>query len=83
MHSESDALKALDILQSRIMRECLLQTGKRLDGRALHELRPVSCEAGILPRSVHGSALFNRGDTQSLATTTVGPDRDTTQACVA
>jgi polyribonucleotide nucleotidyltransferase len=61
-------------LEYRVVRDLILQ-GKRLDGRATRQLRPVSCEVGVLPR-VHGSALFTRGETQSLATVTLGTVRD-------
>jgi hypothetical protein len=50
--------------------------GVRLDGRALPEVRPLTALAGPLPRRVHGSALFSRGDTQSLASVTVGSPRE-------
>ena len=53
------------------MRAIIVDEGVRVDGRAMDELRPISCETGILPR-VHGSALFTRGETQSLAVTTLG-----------
>jgi polyribonucleotide nucleotidyltransferase len=49
---------------------------RRADGRLPTEIRPVSCEAGVLPRVVHGSALFDRGDTQCLAAATVAAERD-------
>lgn len=49
----------------------ILDNDKRIDGRALDELRPIACQAGILPR-VHGSALFSRGETQVLSTVTLG-----------
>lgn len=54
-----------------IMRSIIVDEGVRVDGRAMDELRNVSCELGILPR-VHGSALFTRGETQALAVTTLG-----------
>jgi exosome complex RNA-binding protein Rrp42 (RNase PH superfamily) len=54
----------------------LPQDPRRVDGRGVDELRPISCEAGPLPRTVHGSGLFTRGETQSLATTTVGHDTE-------
>jgi polyribonucleotide nucleotidyltransferase len=57
------------------MRKMILGERKRLDGRALDEIRPVSCEVGMLPRA-HGSALFTRGETQSLSTTTLGTKDD-------
>jgi len=48
----------------------------RVDGRGLSEVRPISCQAGLLARTVHGSGLFSRGETQSLATATVGHDTE-------
>jgi len=57
------------------MRERILSAGERADGRALDEVRPITCEVGILPRT-HGSALFTRGQTQALAVTTLGTSRD-------
>lgn len=61
-------------LAHRIVRD-LLQEGIRLDGRPLEDLRTVTCDVGVVPR-VHGSALFTRGETQSLATITLGTVRD-------
>lgn len=61
-------------LEYRVVRDLILQ-GKRLDGRTPGDLRAVSCEVSVLPR-VHGSALFTRGETQSLATITLGTVRD-------
>lgn len=55
----------------KIMRSIIVNEGVRVDGRAMDELRDVSCELGVLPR-VHGSALFTRGETQALAVTTLG-----------
>lgn len=54
-----------------IMRSIIVNEGVRVDGRAMDEIRPITCETGVLPR-VHGSALFTRGETQSLAVTTLG-----------
>lgn len=61
-------------LTARAVRELIL-SGTRLDGRAPDELRDVHCEVGRLPR-VHGSAVFTRGETQSMATVTLGTTRD-------
>jgi polyribonucleotide nucleotidyltransferase len=61
-------------MEGRVVRDLLLD-GKRLDGRAVDEIRDVSCSVAVLPR-VHGSALFTRGETQSLATVTLGTPRD-------
>ncbi|MBR1593844.1 MAG: polyribonucleotide nucleotidyltransferase [Alloprevotella sp.] len=57
------------------MRRCILDEGKRLDGRRTTDIRPIWCEAGPLPYP-HGSAIFTRGETQSLATTTLGTKLD-------
>ncbi len=57
------------------MREMILKDGKRLDGRGLTEIRPIVIEVGVLPRT-HGSALFQRGETQSLTTLTLGTKLD-------
>jgi len=68
----ADAFKALE---KRIVRNRVLTTGVRIDGRRLDEIRPVSCEVGVLPRT-HGSALFTRGETQVLVTATLGTAQD-------
>jgi polyribonucleotide nucleotidyltransferase len=61
--------------EAQEMREMILTDGKRLDGRTTTEIRPITCDVGILPRP-HGSALFTRGETQALATITLGTKRD-------
>lgn len=66
--------EAFHDLEAKAVRE-LAMSGRRLDGRAPDTLRDVSCETGNIPR-VHGSALFTRGETQSLATITLGTSRD-------
>jgi len=58
-----------------IVRGSILDTKKRIDGRDLVTVRPISCEVGILPRT-HGSALFTRGETQALCVTTLGTGED-------
>lgn len=73
-HTRLQFQQAFYELESRVVRDLILE-GKRLDGRAPGELREVSCSVGILPR-VHGSALFTRGETQSLATVALGTPRD-------
>ena len=60
---------------SRFMRDKLLSTGKRIDDRSSVDIRPISTEISVLPR-VHGSAVFNRGETQALAITTLGTSQD-------
>ena len=65
---------ALHDLEEQITRE-IIRDGKRTDGRAADELRHIECLTGVLPR-VHGSALFQRGETQALVTATLGTGRD-------
>lgn len=67
--------KIVGKLEKKYMREMILEDGIRLDGRKTRDIRPISCEVGLLPRS-HGSALFTRGETQSLTTCTLGTNRD-------
>jgi polyribonucleotide nucleotidyltransferase len=64
-----------DALEIETVRNNVLVHGKRIDGRAQHEIRPLSAQVGVLPR-VHGSAIFSRGETQSLATVTLGTKKD-------
>jgi polyribonucleotide nucleotidyltransferase len=59
----------------KLMRRLILDRKQRIDGRGLAEIRPISCEVGILPRT-HGSALFTRGETQVLAVVTFGTSED-------
>ncbi len=66
--------EAFHDLEEHVVREQIL-AGRRIDGRAVTDLRPISTSVGVLPR-VHGSALFTRGETQSLATATLGTTRD-------
>jgi len=65
----------LDEMTGADMRRRVLETGIRLDGRKETEVRPIECAVGVLPRA-HGSALFTRGQTQSLAATTLGTKSD-------
>ncbi|HNW21167.1 MAG TPA: polyribonucleotide nucleotidyltransferase [Bacteroidales bacterium] len=62
-------------LHKRAVRQMILEDGKRLDGRAIDEIRPIWCEVNYLP-SAHGSAIFTRGETQSLTTVTLGTKLD-------
>ena len=66
---------AFHALESKIMREKVLTSQTRVDGRTLTDIRPISCEVGVLPRA-HGSALFTRGETQALVVTTLGTGDD-------
>jgi polyribonucleotide nucleotidyltransferase len=63
-------------LTKKLMREQILKEGKRVDGRNLDEVRPISAAAGVLPKRVHGSALFQRGLTQVLSCATLGTPSD-------
>jgi polyribonucleotide nucleotidyltransferase len=72
---QGDIKEILRSIEKRTMRERILSRGERADGRKVDEVRPITCEIGILPRT-HGSALFTRGQTQSLAVTTLGTARD-------
>lgn len=62
-------------VQKEIVRKLILEEGIRVDGRKLDEIRPISCEVGVLART-HGSALFTRGETQILTVTTLGSVSD-------
>ena len=66
---------AFEVIQEEVYRDNILQKGKRADGRGPSDLREVTCETGVVPR-VHGSAIFTRGETQSLVMTTLGTSRD-------
>ena len=72
---ESEIKEILHDIEKREMREMILAEGKRLDGRGLKDIRPISIELGILPRA-HGSTLFTRGETQSFTTVTLGTKED-------
>jgi polyribonucleotide nucleotidyltransferase len=67
--------RAFERLRERIFRDDMLIRHRRPDARAFDEIRQITCEIGVLPR-VHGSALFTRGETQALATTTLGTKED-------
>lgn len=67
--------RCLDTVEGEVVRAMVLDEKLRPDGRGLKEIRPITCEVGVLPR-VHGSALFQRGETQALVVTTLGTGRD-------
>ena len=67
--------KLFDDIEYEILRSSILDNGLRIDGRGVKEIRPITCEVGLLSRT-HGSALFTRGETQSLAITTLGTVQD-------
>ncbi|PIV24256.1 MAG: polyribonucleotide nucleotidyltransferase [Deltaproteobacteria bacterium CG03_land_8_20_14_0_80_45_14] len=66
---------AFEAIYRKLVRKLILEKKQRIDGRRLSEIRPISCEVGILPRT-HGSALFTRGETQVLAVVTFGTSED-------
>jgi polyribonucleotide nucleotidyltransferase len=68
-------LEIIESIERRILREMILNENRRIDGRSNAEVRPISSEIGLLPRA-HGSALFNRGETQALVTVTLGTSHD-------
>src|ERR1700726_354871 len=69
------AMRAFERMRENFFREDILQRNRRPDARAFDEIRDITCEVGVLPRA-HGSALFTRGETQALATTTLGTKED-------
>jgi polyribonucleotide nucleotidyltransferase len=73
-HSEADVSAAFSALRERIFREITL-TGTRIDGRQAKQIRALECSVGVLPR-VHGSAVFQRGETQALVIATLGTSQD-------
>ncbi len=81
LYEENEAYSDLDVnsqlknLEKSIVRTDILKNKNRIDGRGLADVRPIMCEVGILPR-VHGSALFTRGETQAIVTTTLGTSDD-------
>ena len=72
---EEDIKEVFEAAAKRTMRGKVIETSKRVDGRDLDEIRPISIDVGFLPRA-HGSALFTRGETQAIVTTTLGTSRD-------
>ena len=74
-HPEADKFamaQAFDYVQKKAFRKSILEKQKRMDGRSYQDLRPITCEVGVLPRA-HGSAIFQRGETQALALATLAP----------
>ncbi len=74
-YTDLDVNSQLKNLEKSIVRTDILKNKNRIDGRGLADVRPILCEVGILPR-VHGSALFTRGETQAIVTTTLGTSDD-------
>ena len=73
--TEANVKNALVKVEKEEIRRTILQEKKRVDGRGFKDIRQITCEVGVLPRT-HGSALFTRGQTQSLAVTTLGTSAD-------
>jgi len=73
--SEADIGNAFEEVEYHTMRDGVLKTKERIDGRKLDDVRPISARIGVLPRT-HGSALFTRGETQALVVVTLGTTRD-------
>jgi len=71
---KGDISAAFSALKKKIVRTAVVEQRSRIDGRRLDEVRPIHCEIGVLPRP-HGSALFTRGETQALATVTLGSQK--------
>jgi polyribonucleotide nucleotidyltransferase len=65
----------VDKLKKQVVREAIIRDGRRLDGRGLADVRPITCDIDVLPRT-HGSAIFTRGETQALVVTTLGTSSD-------
>src|SRR5262249_9907330 len=65
----------VDKLKKQVVRETIIHDGRRLDGRGLADVRPITCDIDVLPRT-HGSAIFTRGETQALVVTTLGTSSD-------
>lgn len=74
-HDWNTVRDLLDQIEGEIVADMVVNQGKRSDGRGPTEIRDIECEVGVLPR-VHGSSLFQRGETQSLCVTTLGTSRD-------
>ncbi len=72
---EGDIKERVAGLKEKMVRGMYISEKKRIDGRAFNDVRPIACEVGVLPRP-HGSAFFTRGETQVLATTTIGTSMD-------
>jgi polyribonucleotide nucleotidyltransferase len=73
-YKPAQVAQGLEHLEERIVRDLILE-GKRIDGRSTKQIRPINCEVGVLPRT-HGTAVFARGETQALVTTTLGTTSD-------
>ena len=73
--TEDEYFHLFDEFEIQVVRNNALDKDKRVDGRAMDEIRPLDCDIGIIPR-IHGSSLFSRGETQAVATITLGTKKD-------
>jgi len=74
-YDPNDISSCFKTVEKNIVRQSILKTSKRIDGRGLEDIRPIVSEVGVLPRT-HGSALFTRGETQAIAVATLGTGQD-------
>ncbi|QDV89286.1 Polyribonucleotide nucleotidyltransferase [Phycisphaerae bacterium RAS2] len=75
LYTKNDVVNELQKIEERLFHMGVLDEGVRSDGRGVEDIRQITCEVGVLPRT-HGSALFTRGETQALVVTTLGTSRD-------
>jgi polyribonucleotide nucleotidyltransferase len=74
-NNKQEIEEIVNIIEAEVVRKKIIETGERPDGRMPEDLRPISCSIGVLPRT-HGSAIFTRGQTQTLVVTTLGTSED-------
>ena len=74
-YDQNDILSCFKTVEKSIVRQSILKTSKRIDGRGLEDIRPIVSEIAVLPRT-HGSALFTRGETQAIVVATLGTGQD-------
>jgi polyribonucleotide nucleotidyltransferase len=74
-YPRGDVFNVIQTVEEEILRDLILTTGLRSDGRGPDDIRPIRCEVGVLPRT-HGSSIFTRGETQALVVTTLGTVQD-------
>src|SRR5262245_3979082 len=73
--TQKEVVNLVDRTKKAVVRETIIHERRRLDGRGLSDVRPITCDVGLLPRT-HGSALFTRGETQALVVVTLGTSSD-------
>ena len=74
-YDPNDISSCFKTVEKNIVRQSILKTSKRIDGRGLEDIRPIVSEIAVLPRT-HGSALFTRGETQAIAVATLGTGQE-------